>query len=202
MGWSPEKQREYMREYNIRNRDKIKAYHREHYQLNRDRIRARQKAWEEANHERVKAYKLEWYHENKDPTKLATYRASRRSEARAANARYVLRHKARVMWNNMRKRALALGRPFELTIDLVSDMLLETTVCPILGIPLEHSTGQAKSNSPSFDCFYPERGYVPGNVNVISWRANVLKSSASVEEVRALLAWMEATTATIEGVKE
>lgn len=175
---------EYFAAWRERNREKLKAYAREHYQANKDHIRARNKAWETANHEKVRAYRAAWAREHPrlPPPK---------DIQRAYNARYVMRHKAHVMWNNMRKRALALGRPFELTKEMVADMLAGAVVCPILGIPLEHSTGQAKFNSPSFDCFYPERGYVPGNVNVISWRANMIKSVASLDEIHAVARWME-----------
>ncbi len=37
----------------------------------------------------------------------------------------------------------------------------------------------------------PELGYVKTNVSVIAHRANVIKSDGSVEELRAILAWME-----------
>jgi len=81
-------------------------------------------------------------------------------------------------------------------------MISETTVCPILGVPLKRAKGLPTDNSPSLDCFYPERGYVLGNVSVISYRANMLKSNATVEEVRAILTWMEATTVVINARSE
>jgi hypothetical protein len=47
------------------------------------------------------------------------------------------------------------------------------------------------SSSPSVDKFDNDRGYVKGNVNVISNRANVLKNDATVAEMRAVLTYME-----------
>jgi len=48
--------------------------------------------------------------------------------------------------------------------------------CPVLGIkivPGRQGKGKAtEDNSPSLDKFIPEKGYVPGNIAVISWRAN------------------------------
>lgn len=60
--------------------------------------------------------------------------------------------------------------------------------CPILGLPLFVMVGTKGGgpNSPSLDKIEPSRGYVPGNVIVISNRANRLKSDASVEELRAI----------------
>lgn len=37
------------------------------------------------------------------------------------------------------------------------------------------------------------RGYVPGNIRVISNRANLLKSDATVEELRKVIDYMEET---------
>jgi hypothetical protein len=51
-----------------------------------------------------------------------------------------------------------------------------------LGIPI--LVGQKRSeNSPSLDRIRPERGYVPGNVRVLSDRANRLKSNLTYEEL-------------------
>lgn len=62
--------------------------------------------------------------------------------------------------------------------------------CPVLGIPLEMGTRKAKDNSPSLDRVDSSKGYVKGNVRVISWRANRLKSDATIGEVAAILAYM------------
>ena len=46
-------------------------------------------------------------------------------------------------------------------------------------------------NSPNLDRIFPKKGYVPGNVRVISQRANRIKSDATVEEMRAVLRDMQ-----------
>jgi hypothetical protein len=48
-----------------------------------------------------------------------------------------------------------------------------------------------KANWPSVDRVDNACGYVKGNIRVISARANHLKSDATVEEIRSLLAYME-----------
>lgn len=61
------------------------------------------------------------------------------------------------------------------------------THCPVLGIPLFKSpSGRRADNSPSLDRIRPELGYVPGNIRVISDRANRLKSDATLEESRLI----------------
>lgn len=48
--------------------------------------------------------------------------------------------------------------------------------------------------SPTLDRIVPSRGYVVGNVAVISMRANRLKSDASVAELQALVSYTRGET--------
>ena len=94
---------------------------------------------------------------------------------------------------NAKQRALRYGLPFDLTED---DIVIPDR-CPVLGIPLVFNEGNFKDDSPSLAQFIPEQGYVRGNVAVISHKANVMKSSAtiqevdSLQEVEALLRWVQ-----------
>ncbi len=56
--------------------------------------------------------------------------------------------------------------------------------CAVLGILLVRGTRQAHANSPSLDRIEPQFGYVPGNIRVISHRANWLKLDATHEELQ------------------
>lgn len=55
--------------------------------------------------------------------------------------------------------------------------------CPVLGLRLRKTKGRAGPASPSLDRIDPRRGYVPGNVVVVSWRANEIKKDATVQEL-------------------
>jgi hypothetical protein len=83
-----------------------------------------------------------------------------------------------------KERAGKAGVPFELT----EDDILIPTFCPVFGIRLERKLGSKGPGnaSPSLDRIIPERGYVPGNVVVISNRANRAKSDLTSSELRAL----------------
>jgi hypothetical protein len=63
--------------------------------------------------------------------------------------------------------------------------------CPVLGIPLTRGTGKPADSSPTIDKVVPEFGYVPGNIKVISFRANSIKRDATVDELRRVLAYTE-----------
>lgn len=98
-----------------------------------------------------------------------------------------------LMLRRARRRAEEKGYPFSITEE---DVIVPET-CPVFGTPLKAARGEfhknrfgGKANSPSIDKIIPSLGYVPGNVRVISWRANRLKNDASLEELEALVRWL------------
>lgn len=62
-------------------------------------------------------------------------------------------------------------------------------VCPILGIALTQR-GTNKFNSPSIDRIDPTLGYVPGNIQIISFKANAMKHNATADELKAFAKWI------------
>ena len=76
-----------------------------------------------------------------------------------------------------RWRAAKKNLPFSLSYE---DIDLPT-YCPVLGLKLEPLTSEA---APSLDRIIPKLGYVPGNVLVVSRRANRIKNDATVEELQ------------------
>jgi hypothetical protein len=60
--------------------------------------------------------------------------------------------------------------------------------CPILGMPLKVKTGSRghADHSPSLDRIDPKLGYTPANVQVISQLANIMKNSATLEQLEKL----------------
>ena len=79
-----------------------------------------------------------------------------------------------------KQRAQKQNVPFSLTID---DIVIPQK-CPFLNIDLKKSKGRFSDSSPSLDKIIPSLGYVKGNVQVISHKANVMKNGASLEELK------------------
>ncbi len=95
----------------------------------------------------------------------------------------------RRLWlSNCKHRANKKGVPFDLTLEDV----MFPEICPVLGIPMVMRSGSFHDNSPSIDRMIPAKGYVKGNVQIISYRANRLKAHGSLEDLRKVVAWMEA----------
>lgn len=89
--------------------------------------------------------------------------------------------------SSARRRAKLKGIEFSIT----TDNIVVPTVCPILGIPLVVNEKHAKENSPTLDRVDVSKGYIPSNICVISARANRLKNDASLDEMRAVIAYSE-----------
>ena len=88
------------------------------------------------------------------------------------------------MWGAARHRAKKKNIPFD--IDPFDISIPDR--CPLLNIPLVRRKGSGlNAASPSLDRINSTKGYVKGNVWVISGKANVIKNNASIEEVRLLL---------------
>jgi hypothetical protein len=78
-----------------------------------------------------------------------------------------------------------------LTFDLVATDITIPTTCPVLGIPIVlTNTGSnnkgGKDTSPSIDRVDTSKGYTKDNIVVVSWRANRLKSDATLDELTKL----------------
>lgn len=63
--------------------------------------------------------------------------------------------------------------------------------CPITHVKLVKNTGKWSHDSYSLDRKDPSKGYIPGNVAIISWKANSLKSNLTLEQVERLLKYMK-----------
>lgn len=94
-----------------------------------------------------------------------------------------------MLLRSAKERAKKRGLPFDITTD---DFELPTH-CPLLGIPLVSNLGSGaggKFNSYSLDKIDHAKGYVKGNVMVMSHLANSMKSNATKEQLIAFANWI------------
>ena len=61
--------------------------------------------------------------------------------------------------------------------------------CPVLGIPITYEL--SRDNIPSVDRIDPNRPYEVGNIAIISYRANMIKSIGAADEHKRVADWME-----------
>lgn len=94
---------------------------------------------------------------------------------------------ANQLWRGAKRRAEEKGLEFTIT----EQDIHVPDVCPILGIPLKVGDGVVHDESPTLDRISSDKGYVPGNIHVISHRANRVKSNATVDDLKKVFEWMK-----------
>lgn len=90
----------------------------------------------------------------------------------------------RKMFDRAKSRATIKGREFTITID---DITIPDK-CPVFGIKFVYEKDSPWA--PSIDRVDSSRGYTPDNIQIISRRANYLKSNMTVEEAEIIYRFM------------
>ncbi len=127
--------------------------------------------------------------------KNKTYTDGLMKQCRACNTEYHRQRRAKdpveFLLVGVRSRAKREGIAFDIT----SADLYAPTHCPALGIKLNYEgTGRgygAKDDAASIDRVDGAKGYVRGNVGIVSWKANRAKAFLSVRELRRLVTFYE-----------
>lgn len=90
-------------------------------------------------------------------------------------------------WILRNKRGNKKRERSELSIDYYKTLIVDT--CPLLSIKLtyENFVGRMPDNYATLDRIDPTKGYIEGNVQIVSFRANTLKSNATLEELQLIV---------------
>lgn len=108
-----------------------------------------------------------------------------------SNAEYSKRSRLQSPHKYLHRIAKARAKRRELDFDIEQADVVIPEYCPILGIKLEPGVGPGgKPTSPSLDRIDNSKGYVKGNVQVISNLANSMKSTANPEQLLKFAEWI------------
>ena len=108
------------------------------------------------------------------------------SEATIRVAQWRRDNPAKQMLQRARRRAKLAG----LACNISEADVVIPEYCPILGLKLASSRKRLTANSPSLDRIIPKLGYVVGNVQVISMKANWMKCNSTPEELIRFANWV------------
>jgi len=132
----------------------------------------RSKKWARANKEYVKEYR------SREDVKFKRAAVTRMWNRRNVDS---------TLLTHARKRARSKG----LEINIEKEHIQVPDVCPILGIDICVADGKTSDHSPTLDRIDSNKGYIVGNVHVISHRANRFKNDATFEEIEKLYLWFK-----------
>ena len=82
-----------------------------------------------------------------------------------------------------KRRAKAKNVPFNLTTQYIKDIWPKDNICPALGIPFTFGHETKNYSSAALDRIIPSKGYVKGNVQIVSGLANSIMTNATPDQV-------------------
>lgn len=129
----------------------------------------------------TKEYRKAYYEKNKDKIRAkAREAAKKRPYNFEANAKWSEKNYERSLWLVAKSRAKKKNIIFDIEVE---DIVIPE-VCPYFDVPLTRLRrhGRVHTNA-SLDRIDPTKGYVKGNIEIISNLANRMKNDATSEEL-------------------
>ena len=134
-------------------------------------------------------YDREFAKKPSEVLKRKEYQLSHPEEYKKYYAKYRVKYPERQLYRTARTRAK--NRNIEFNIEYEDIVLPE--FCPVLGIKLKVNSGfgaGGKDDSYSLDRIDNTKGYIKENVQVISHKANSMKSTATADELIKFAEWV------------
>ncbi len=108
------------------------------------------------------------------------YNARHPEKVKAKSIEWIEKNFEYNLWSQAKRRAAREGIEFSISREDVQI----PAICPYLGFPLTRSWGKGPlPTNASIDKINPAKGYVSGNIEVISRMANTMKSNATQEQL-------------------
>jgi hypothetical protein len=139
---------------------------------------------------------LDYYPSKSGVTMITGEKRSRRCKSCNIQAYKDLDPRLKLLYS-AKQRAKKIGVECNLTIN---DIVIPKN-CPALGLEIKDYTGGGKPDfslhhdAATLDRIDNSKGYISGNVRVISKRANLLKKDATIEELMGILNYMKTAIA-------
>ena len=138
-------------------------------------------------HEKVDRteYLKKYYQDNKEKRVASSkkYRQDNKEKIAESVKKYRQDNKEKLIVRSAKTRANKNNVPFDIDEDYIKKIWPKHNICPIFKIKLEQSNLHTGDQSPSLDRIIPKLGYVKGNVQIMSSKANRIKNNATFEEL-------------------
>jgi hypothetical protein len=100
-------------------------------------------------------------------------------------------YRLKMLLSAAKQRSINKNREFNITVDDIKYLWPSNNKCPVFGFELVWNNAGFRDTSPSIDRIDSSKGYTRDNIQIISWKANSIKSSSTVEDLRTVLKYME-----------
>jgi hypothetical protein len=114
----------------------------------------------------------------KDKSKTKDYLRAWKNKNREKNLFQLAQHRAKT-------------KGIEFNIE-ISDIVIPE-ICPVLGLPLKTTIDGNRDLSPSIDRIDNTKGYIKGNIQVMSFKANNMKCTANKDDLINFANWVRRT---------
>lgn len=94
---------------------------------------------------------------------------------------------AKLLYKNIKSRCKRTGKEFSINLE---DIIIPEK-CPVFGFELKREDKKTWMFAPSVDRIDSSKGYINGNIIVVSRRANILKRDSTPDELRKLADYYE-----------
>jgi hypothetical protein len=144
---------------------------------------------------KLRKYRRDWYRENKD-TVISRYQKYYRSEKGKKHRQQYLElyrtvpsNRIRAMVNAAFSRSMDNDWEFD---QVIKPILMENppSHCPCCGVELSYGTGN-RTTAASLDRLDATKGYTVGNVFIICFNCNRLKSNATMQDLERIMTYMK-----------
>lgn len=178
---SPDEQKERRRRHRESHAEAIREAKKKWVAANPDRARAYKQAHREAHRDEYREYCKAYYAKNAERFRDASrqYREVNLEKVRLKEKDYYTAHPEILLFKGARVRAKRWGLPFNITAADVKACIPKDGRCPITSEPFERGVGKVGPRSMTLDRVEPSRGYVRGNISVISHLANTIKQNCT-----------------------
>lgn len=162
-----------------------KRKNKERRQANLEKYNEKMRSWRAANPERTK--EINRLSRKNTPNTRKNYYALHSAKIIERVRRCRVNRFEQYLVRRIAKKASLLGIDFDLD---ESDIFIPE-VCPALGIPLIKDGHGQRDDIPSLDRVDSRLGYVKGNVQIISMKANRIKNDATYEELEKVALFLK-----------
>lgn len=131
------------------------------------------KIYKSNNKQKINLQQLNWYYKNKE--KINTKNKILQNSDPRSRMMWLAKHRA---------------KKYNLCFNIEKTDIIIPEYCPILKLKLLPSFEKSKDNSPTLDRINCNKGYIKGNIQVISRKANIMKSNANKKELLLFADWI------------